>query len=512
MQHLSSARINKFTVGALFCLAIFITYIPLIAKVNFMQNDDWYYYSQVALFLQGSFRLIPQIAPIFYLQGIIASLFSLFFGLNSIPVLTLFVALLNVYIFYLILTNILENRILTPLLLSAIFFFNPLFQYSLIGFMTEQYFLLFLLCSIYLFLKYQKIGTTEYLIASNISIFLGFLVRQVSVVFSVTAFLYFLINRKWKTALYQAFFSLFLLFLYILIPKTPEMLSKTYQLHHLLNFHYIYAVLYAVILYLTAFSIPILIVVLTRVLLKTGRIKLLAIILLAVTLYLVLQIPFRPMSVSWGEFPYFENTWERTGFLPRDIIGTKYQFKGIFDLYGYWDTASKIVLSIFISTLLLIKDLRKKLINFEAIYIFVYILLMFFTVTFYDRYIIIMLPVALIWLAKMFDKNRFFENILMGFFVIFIAFYSLNLTSDFVLRENYIWSRATKLQGEVSANSAWNEKNNINPITARYLFSYDSPKVGGNKLEGFTLIEVKDIKFPFSFFIQPRIYLYEKSL
>jgi len=512
MQHLSSARINKIVIGIIFCLLLFTAYLPLISKVNFMQNDDWYYYSQVQRFLSFNFKLLPQIAPVFYLQGAISTLFSLLFGLNNIPFLTMAIAVLNIFVFYLILTSILHKDIFTSLILSLTLFFNPLFQYSLIGFMTEQYFLFFLLCSLYFFLKFEIIPNYINLIFSNIFVSLGFLVRQVSLVFSLALFLYFLINRKWKIALYQILFTLVMVFLYLLLPKTPEMLSKTYQLQHLLNFHYIYAVFYGSLIYLAAFSIPILILVAIGAFQKISTRTIILTVLFAFVLYFIMQIPFKPMSVSWGEFPYFENTWERTGFMARDIIGTKYQFRGIFDLYKHWDITAKVVLSLFLSTFFLVKRLRKKILSFEAIYLSVYMMLMFLTITFYDRYILVMLPILLIWFAKMLNTNQRVSWLLMGAFALFLAFYSYNFISDFVLRESFVWEKTIKLQGLVSANSAWNEKNNIDTTNVRYIFSYDSPRVGGDKLEGLRLIEENRIEFPLSLFIKPNVYLYERSL
>jgi len=230
---------NKRTTGIIFCIVLFAVYLPLVTKINFMQNDDWYYYSQVENFLHGNFKLLPQIAPTFYLQGAIASVFSLVFSLNNIPFLTLAIAMLNIFIFYSILTDILERSNLTSLILSTILFFNPLFQYSLIGFMTEQYFLLFLLSSLYFFLKYEKVHSFKDLIISNLFVLFGFFVRQVSLVFSATSVLYFLVYRKWKAALYQSCFSLFLIILYLLLPKTSEMISKTYHILHLLDLKFI---------------------------------------------------------------------------------------------------------------------------------------------------------------------------------------------------------------------------------------------------------------------------------
>jgi hypothetical protein len=293
------------------------------------------------------------------------------------------------------------------------------------------------------------------------------------------------------------------------------MLQKTYQLQHFAKFSYIYSIFYGSLVYLAAFTLPFLVMVVIKNIKGATVLKL----IFGAGLFILLQIPFKPLTVSWGEFPYFENTWERTGFLSRDIAGTKYQFKGIYDLYYYWDLAAKVVLSLFLATLTFNRTLLKRLGGFEIIFILGYLALMFLTVTFYDRYLLIVIPPFMLFLAKVLDDKLGFGYIPYIIFVLFLTAYAYTFGSDFIISEKYVWTKAENLaetlnipQSKIYANSAWNEKYSSFLNSNEYLFSYDSPEIGGEKLNGYHLIEENNIDYLFNFHINPKIYLYKNTL
>ena len=68
----------------------------------FMQNDDWVYYLTVERFLAGDFTLEPTVGVTFYTQGFLAYIFAKIFGLQNLPVLTVLISILNVFILYII--------------------------------------------------------------------------------------------------------------------------------------------------------------------------------------------------------------------------------------------------------------------------------------------------------------------------------------------------------------------------------------------------------------------------
>jgi hypothetical protein len=85
---------------------------------------------------------------------------------------------------------------------------------------------------------------------------------------------------------------------------------------------------------------------------------------------------------------YLENTWERTGLYPRGILGTKYQLQFLMT-YHYWDLGSKTWL-VCLGALLVF--FTKKTSRFNFIFISVYLGLMLLTETFYDQYLLILIP------------------------------------------------------------------------------------------------------------------------
>ena len=124
---------------------LFLSLLPAALYINFYQNDDWVYYKQIEEFLSGNFLLLPQIAPTFYTQGLLGLFSALIFGVSKLPILTLLISVLNFAVFCLILNQNLKKTLVESLIVGSMFFTNLLFVYSMWGFMTENYFLLFIL-------------------------------------------------------------------------------------------------------------------------------------------------------------------------------------------------------------------------------------------------------------------------------------------------------------------------------------------------------------------------------
>ena len=79
-------------------IILFLFYIPLIAKVNFMQNDDWNRTTSIVRFLSGDTSLLQVTSTTFYTQGILGFLFSMIFGWQRLPYLTFIISVLNFYL------------------------------------------------------------------------------------------------------------------------------------------------------------------------------------------------------------------------------------------------------------------------------------------------------------------------------------------------------------------------------------------------------------------------------
>src|SRR3989344_8109433 len=135
-------------------ILLFVLTFPLAKNIDFMQNDDWVYYKTTADFMQGVIKLDPYIGPTFYLQGFMGALWAYFFTLQTLPILTLIITVLNFFIFTTILAKFFKQSWLTATIIGSIYLFNPLNVYTAIGYMTTQYFMFFLLLSVFTFLLF----------------------------------------------------------------------------------------------------------------------------------------------------------------------------------------------------------------------------------------------------------------------------------------------------------------------------------------------------------------------
>lgn len=488
----------------LISLVLFFIYLPLFLRIKFMQNDDWYYYEQVQVFLNGNFTLLNEMAPTFYLQGFAGGIFAKLFGIKNLSFLTLIVSLINLNIFHAILKKTTKLSASNLLIVSLIFFLNPLNQYTIFGFMTEQYFLLFVLLSIYFWLI-KKDGPSAF------AALLGFLVRQLSIFLPLSAGISLVAHKKFKKGLWWIALAggIFLAYTF-LFPQTLEMHEKTLQFHHIKKFNYTFTVFYGSFLYFVAFSIPIIL----SISYKFQKKKLLLLAVIGVVTYFGFQYTFKPMAISWGEFPYFENTWERTGFMPREIHGTKYQFKGIFDLYHYWELAAKILAAALLGLWVLRKDLFKKLFEFETVLLMTYLVTVTLAHTFYDRYLVIAVPIFMLCIFQTFEVREKVLKIAGTGFVLFLSFYAYTFATDFVLVENYVWQQAQQLvtnenilPNDIYANTAWNEKHHSHLDQALYLFSYDSPELLSKEIQ-YIDVENFEINYPGNLHVNSNLYLY----
>ncbi|NBO36225.1 hypothetical protein EBU91_01600, partial [bacterium] len=220
---------------------------------------------------------------------------------------------------------------------------------------------------------------------------------------------------------------------------------------------------------------------------------------------------FKPALISWEEFPYFENTFERTGFLPRTLSGTKYQFKYNYDLYNYIDLFSKIAVCIVVSIIVL--NIRKLNLFLSATFV-LGIGILFLVTEFYDRYILLLLPIFILFIVS-YLKDSFLLKFSLVCFIFFLGYFSFFLTKDFILTHNYVWSRSEDLVSKgvmpenIYSSGAWRRfyKNQ----NSEFLFSYDSFSKNPSLKNDYDLVETKNIDFTGNLFIEPKIYLYQRK-
>lgn len=490
-------------------LIMFLVLFPLVNSIDFYQNDDWVYYATVENFLGGELKLHPYVGPTFFVQGLIAVTFSTIFSTANLPILTLLVSIINFLLLVGILTYFLNKRLLEAVLYGLIFAFNPLTTYLTLGFMTGTYFVFFMLLSLFCYLFYEKTKFKWVFWITLFISFLGLLVRQVSLMIPLGISIYSIYKKRYNDA-FVSFITFIVFYMYYsyIFPLTPRILEVPLQYHHLLDFDYVFSTVYGILIILAAFLFP---MVLNMISFKMAKEKFFLILAVAAGIYFIINFNFLPQKLAWDEFPYFQNTFERAGLYPRGIAGTKYQFKFNYDLYRYWDITSKVLVSLALSYFVFF---RHKMFNIYSVLISVYVFLLLIVETFYDRYIYILIPIVILFIAQQTKKLGNLKLITLISFTSFILFFSYQLSNDFVLGNNYVWERSEQLVNEgvepskIHGTNAWKLTYRNTTRDYDYFFSYDSPGISPEILETYSLIESHIIDFPFSIFINPYIYLY----
>lgn len=519
MNKIISVLKKNVSVTEIMAVLLFIVLFPLISKVNFMQNDDWNRTTSIIRFLSGDTSLLQVTATTFYTQGILGFLFSMIFDWKKLPFLTLFFSVLNFYIFAKIITDHFKLSKFKSIVISLLFFFTPLHIYSSIGFMTENYTMFFMLLAIYFLLEYEKVRKKKHFIFFDIAGILSFFTKQNGIIVNVAYIPYLIIKKRYKEALIQVLIVGGLLaYYFFLFPQTKEMQSKGFIYENFSDWKYAYSLIYGIVLVSVSFVLPFVLNFILTTFLKEKK-KLLNIVFIlacAGLLYFFLNKYFAPGKISWEEYPYFENTFERTGFFPRSIMGTKYHFNWNYDIFRYWDLGSKVLLSLLLPCLFF---KRKKLINIYSISIVGYILLMVFTQTFYDRYLLPLIPLLVLFFFEItdFDKNwEYLYSASLVVFMVFTVFLSTQMAQDFIVSNNYVWGRSENLVKEgikpenIRATMAWQKLHGVSE-SPEFFFSFSGPDTEPTYLEKYDLFEEKGLGFRGSVFVDPMIYLYKSK-
>lgn len=508
---------NPVFIVFLFSVVLSSLLLPLSSKISFPQNDDWVYYKMVYSFLQRDFTLNPISAPTFYLQGFLGMIFASIFGLNKLPVLTLAVSGLNIFVFMLIISKFLKQTLAVTLLLGALLFFTPLHIYSVWGFMTENYFLLFTTLAMYFVYKYDEDGKNSGFWLANLFLILSFFIRQLAFVGMIAFALYLLLTKRWKQGLVQlgVFIATYGYYVFI-FPRTPEMFEKPLEFKNLLEFSYGYSLLFAILFYICAFTLPMVFYFAFKSVSGRGKLFFVGFLVSCIVAYFVLIHYFEPHKLAWGEIWYLDNTLERTGFYPRGIDGARYGFRYIFVLYKYWDLLAKAAVAVFVTALVFIK--KKNLLSPAFIYILVYLGVMLITQKVYDRYLLILIEMVILFFVSRIQKFPLYLFTLVLMFALFLVFYSYQFSMDFMKLNTYVWDKSAEIhntlnisRNDIMGTNSW-KLLNVNPThNYKYIFTFDSFKTKPELKCCWALVEEKTISFPFSIYVDPKIYLYKST-
>lgn len=455
-------------------LLLFFAILPLIASINFMQNDDWNRYQTVVSFLEGDFRLLEVTATTFYTQGFIGMLFAKFFPFSNLPVLTLFFGCLNFLVFALILKEHLELKTIDTILVGLFLFFNPLHFYSVLGFMTEVYLLFFCLLSIYFYYKFIKYSHSKDFVFSNIAWVLAFFAKQWGIVFAAASLLGLIFKNKWKYAFYQFLIIILVLgYYYLFFPMTNEMEGqKSFEFKNFTSIKYIYGNTYAYFVYLLLFSFPF---VSSWISTTFWRFKHRTKIYFAVSILLIsmfLEILFSLTPHAWKQFPLYSNVFTEKGFFLDILKG-----ESLPNIYSpfiqLFDEIGLVLLSACLFIFAIKRELFKRLLKYETFAIFIGLFLILGTPFVFDRYLLVLVPLVFLYFIKLNDLKI---NLRLLILVLIIQmFISLDFGIEFVNRNNLIWGNSNKIaeaqnisKNQILSTHAWNHLYRVNEGDALY--------------------------------------------
>ncbi|NMB69651.1 hypothetical protein GYA27_00405 [candidate division WWE3 bacterium] len=184
---------NRHLLAVIVAFLLFVVIVGV--KGNFPTNDDWYFVRQVKAFDLGIFKLHAKVLPIFIVQGFLGLLWGTLFGIgfDSLRILTLLVTLFSGIILYRTILLVTPQKRLAGLGMF-IYLFNPIVLSSAFTFMTENYYLLFMVCSVYFAVKFFNLNRTKEFYLALLFMLLTSLVRQTG----LFLFLAFFAAASWK--------------------------------------------------------------------------------------------------------------------------------------------------------------------------------------------------------------------------------------------------------------------------------------------------------------------------
>lgn len=503
----------------LFSILLFSIIFPLSNSISFYQNDDWVYYRVIKQFLTGNYDMPGYIEALFYTQGFLGTIFAKFFGVEKLPVLTLLTACISFFMLAIILNKFYLKNVFNSILVSLIMFVSPLFIYSTLGFMSEMYFILFLLLAFYFLESYQATTKKIDLVFFNISVIIGFFVRQLAIFSIVASVIVFIKNKKYKEALIQASVGilLFLAYTYI-VPKTGTMKKHgVLYFENLYDYSFVITTIYIGLAYSTFFVLPYLSSLIRGSLgNKPSIIKISSFVFLTICLYLTTFFMVNPEHSDEPTMFYLKNTVNKEGFFYGRSLGQKYSILHSTEIYNYIELATKVSVAIFLASLIF---LYKELINFYFVFAVIYIgFMLVLGGGLYDRYFLPLIPVTILFISSIDNKIHLISKSLIITFLFLVSFYSYNFAMDFVVLNNKMWEIGNKLYLEqnvakdlVSAGNGWNRTYLSKTLRYKYVFFF-GPRSEDKELSCcFKLKETIEVFYPFNFFKDPKIYLYKRE-
>jgi len=516
---LKSILANDYSKIVLLTLLISFILFPVSDSINFYQNDDWIYYKAISQFLIGNYEVPRYIEALFYTQGFLGTVYAAFFGLEKLPVLTFIFSMMTFFIFQIIVRMFYIKSFIESTIFSLFLFVSPLFIYSSLGFMSDIYFLFFLIIGVFFYEIFNRTGKWYFFFLFNLFMIIGFFTRQLSIVSGIAFALILFIQKKYKLAIFQMLSNITLLLSYFyLIPKTSTM-EREGELYYfnLLNFDHTFSITYAGLVYSIAFIAPLTILLVSKVLnIYAANLKFKILFLLSIILvFFSFNFLFNPEITSNKNMYYFKNTLDRNGFFFGSLLGNKYHFFYSDQIYFYFELISKITLSVFITGVLFL--LRNSL-NFYSLFSIIYLgFMVVLPGGVYDRYYLVMIPITILFILNLSTNFNKITKLVSVISLFVIAIYTYNFAMDFVLVHNYIWKSARNIVNirnvnpkTISAGNAWNRTYQNEKLDYRYIFSFEPREVNPKIKCCYEIYFKYEVNYPLNFFEKPVVYFYRK--
>ncbi len=499
-------------------LLLFALIFPLSYKINFFQNDDWVYYKQVTNFLNKDFVLDKSLEAAFYTQGFMAMGFARMFSLVRLPILTLLVSVLNFIIFTIIVYRFYVKKLIDSLLIGLTFFFAPLHIYSALGFMTDNYFLLFLLLTLLFSEYYLNTNKKIYFVLVNMSALAGFFVRQLSVISLLALITQLVIKKKYVSACIQTLLTSALLVYYFkYFPTTSEMNKyQGFRYTNLTNFGQLFTLNYVFVFYALCFVLPILVVPMISYVKSIGTKKALLFVALSVLIFCTYYSVFSPKLLRSADMYFIAECLGRSGFFYGDTMGLKYHIINEHVLFTHWQLITEMMVAMFLSFLVF---KFKKVFNIYFVYALFYMGVMSIMLRLYDRYMLPLIPIFLLGFLSLFDHLTFSKiaRVFMSIGLFVLIFYVYNLAMDFVLLNGTIYANASTIHEtlgvknrDISAGYAWQQNYCNRDENYKYMFYFQPLYTRKDWKNVYEEVGSFEVKYPLNFFDGPKVYLFKR--
>ncbi|NMB91986.1 glycosyltransferase family 39 protein [candidate division WWE3 bacterium] len=452
---------------------------------NFPISDDFYYTMQVEAFSMGIFTKSALIGPTLILQSFIGLIWGRLFGINyaSLRVLTILFSILCIVIVDKIL-KLLKVKDTTRLPTLLLILFIPQFYACSVTFMSENYFLFFILLSLYHFLSFLNKDDEKHMLLASIFGGLSIMVRQYGVVLLITyLFVYVMLVLKYKKLNIRLILELLVPFILlgslgVFWPKFKS-LSDPKSMDVSLFFVGFKDVIPRifniwVLPYIGFYLLPFSVVLFGKI---NNKLKALIMILSVPLSYLIYKINIFKI----GNLFYLEGLYARLVVNIRQNLFNNVPFKLFL---AYLISLSLITLLIWIIQSLVSKrsSLEKKnfKINLKSITkdlntltlivsIIGFFLIVMVTDRVFDRYLLNFFIFLVILVSYIFSKNRLNLNSYSLLMCILISFVTFLVTFDYYRGNQLKWVLANKLSTEYKV-----DKYNIfvDNVYARTMYMY----------------------------------------